>query len=180
MSVVSNTYSKALLAAAKTNKALPQVVADMQALRGLFVQAPEILKAFQNKSIEISSLYAVVDAMVKDKSLNKITGNFMKALIQVRRMTAIDDIFLKFNELVQQENNEVVASVTSARPLEKKYASEITKILEQQIGRKVFLYEEVNPDIIGGIIVQVGSKVYDASLRTQLNGIKIGLERLES
>jgi len=178
MSVVSNTYSKALLAAAKANKALPHVVADMEALRGLFVQAPEILKAFQNKSIEISSLYAVVDAMVKNKSLNKITGNFMKTLIQVRRVTAIDDIFLKFNELVQQENNEAVVSVTSARQLEKKYTSEIKKILEQQIGRKVFLHEEVNPDIIGGIIVQVGSEVYDASLRTQLNGIKIGLERL--
>ena len=180
MSVVSDTYSKALFKAAKSQGLLEIVADDVKSLTKLLVESPSIFKTFSNKSIEIKDLIASVDVIVKQESISKVTGNFLKTLIMSRKFPYIWEIFKNFSNLVLTENQEIVVDITSAQTLEKKHSQEIVKILKQQIGRTVILHERVDPEMLGGLIVQVGSEIYDASIRTQISEIKIGLERLES
>ena len=180
MSVVSDIYSKALFNAAKSKDVLQTVVGDIKSLESLFAVSPDILQVFQNKSIEKKELSDAVDAIIKQKSINIVTGNFLKTLINARKFSFIIDIFHHFHQLVKIDQNEVSVVVTSARALEKKQVAEITDILKQKIGKTISMHERINPDLIGGMIVQVGTEIYDASIRAQISEIKTGLERLGS
>jgi F-type H+-transporting ATPase subunit delta len=98
--------------------------------------------------------------------------NFLELLIEKQRMPEVFRIRRHFDELWKQENKRIDVTVTSAVPLEPAVVEKVGEEIERQTGRKVELVSEVDGEILGGIVLQVGNKVLDASIRARLEKLR--------
>jgi F-type H+-transporting ATPase subunit delta len=98
--------------------------------------------------------------------------NFLKLLIENHRMPVVFRIRREYDRLWEQENKLLPVRVTSAVELDKKTVSQIGDKIAEQTGRKVDLSSEVDPDILGGIVVRVGNSILDASIRNRLEQLR--------
>jgi F-type H+-transporting ATPase subunit delta len=103
--------------------------------------------------------------------------NFLKLLIENHRMPVIFRVRRGYDELWEQENKLLPVRVTSAVELDKKTVSQIGDKIAEQTGRKVDLSSEVDPDILGGIVVRVGNSILDASIRNRLESLRRQVSR---
>jgi len=94
--------------------------------------------------------------------------NFLELLAEKHRMPAIFRIRARFDELWAEENKRLEVKLTSAVELDKKVAAQVGKEIERQTDRKIDLETEVDPDVLGGLVLRVGNRVLDASIRTKL------------
>jgi F-type H+-transporting ATPase subunit delta len=103
--------------------------------------------------------------------------NFLKLLIENHRMPVIFRVRRGYDRLWEEENKLLPVRVTSAVELDKKTVSQIGDKIAEQTGRKVDLSSEVDPDILGGIVVRVGNSILDASIRNRLESLRRQVSR---
>jgi F-type H+-transporting ATPase subunit delta len=103
--------------------------------------------------------------------------NFLKLLIENHRMPVIFRVRREYERLWEEENKLLPVRVTSAVELDKKTVSQIGDKIAEQTGRKVDLSSEVDPDILGGIVVRVGNSILDASIRNRLESLRRQVSR---
>ena len=102
----------------------------------------------------------------------------MGLVAQNRRLFALRDMITAYGKLVAHARGEVAAEVTSAEKLSAAQIKKLKAALKEQVGRDVQMEEKVDPDILGGLIVKVGSRMVDSSLRTKLNNLKIAMKEV--
>jgi F-type H+-transporting ATPase subunit delta len=96
-------------------------------------------------------------------------------LASKRRLFALSDIIRAYDSLVAKQKGEMSAQVTSARPLSDAETAELKSILRSKLSKDVNLETRVDPSLLGGLIVKVGSRMIDSSLRTKLNGLRMAM-----
>ena len=96
-------------------------------------------------------------------------------LASKRRLFMLSDVIRAFGQMVAKLRGEVSASVTSARPLNDAEVASLKQILKSKLGRDARLEAKVDPSLLGGLVVKVGSRMIDSSLRTKLNGIRAAM-----
>jgi F-type H+-transporting ATPase subunit delta len=104
-----------------------------------------------------------------------LTRRFLLLLASKRRLFALSDIIRVYGALVAKLKGEISAQVTSARPLSSHETAELKSILRSKLSKDVNLDPRVDPSLLGGLIVQVGSRMIDSSLRTKLNGFRAAM-----
>lgn len=144
---------------------LKQAVADSADLASL-VRAPIYSSEQQKKGL---------DAILRRMEANPLTVRFVLLLADKRRLFALTDIIRAFNALLSKQRGEVEAQVTSARPLSDAEVAELKKVLKSKLGRDARLEAKVDPKLLGGLVVKVGSRMIDSSLRTKLDGIRAAM-----
>jgi len=108
-----------------------------------------------------------------------LAGNFLKLVASKRRLFAVEGMIRGYRALVDQKNGVVAAEVTVPAALNDKNRAAVLEALKGVTGGKtVSLTEKIDPSIIGGLIVKVGSKMVDASLKTKLNSIKLAMKEV--
>jgi len=117
-----------------------------------------------------------LDAVLDKASISGIAKNFLRVVAANRRLFAVDQIIRGFHALAARHKGEVTAEVTVAEPLNDARMAEIKNTLRQVTGKDVQVDVTVDPSIIGGLKVKVGSRMVDASLRTKLNSIKFAMK----
>ena len=113
--------------------------------------------------------YAVVQACDGRDALDKLTANFMGVLAQNGRLGQIANVIRNYNLLVARHRGEITAEVTSARPLDDDQIEAIKQNLRNRMGRDIAVDLNVDPAILGGLVVKIGSRMIDGSIRTKLN-----------
>src|SRR5262249_24630884 len=112
----------------------------------------------------------------KQAGAGDLTRKLVLLLAQKRRLFALADIVRAFEGLLARHRGEIAAEVTSARELTANEASELRRVLRDKLGPRPKLTPNVDPKLLGGLVVRVGSRMIDSSLRTKLDGLRAAMK----
>jgi F-type H+-transporting ATPase subunit delta len=176
ISGMAGRYATALFELALESKAVDQAQSDLKAFGALIEQSAELERLVRSPVFSADAQARAVGAVLDRMGLGGIAANFVKVVARNRRLFAVRDMITAFNALVARHKGEVTAQVTVAEALNDARLNDIRDTLRQVTGKDVKVDVTVDPSIIGGLKVKLGSRMVDASLRTKLNSIKIAMK----
>jgi len=172
---IAEPYAQALMSLAQERNLTEQFGEQFRALESLFEESPEFSEFIANPVIKAEDKKSVLRRVMDDEA-NPYLTNFLMLLVDKRRIIFLKQITEQFLNLLRQLNQTVLAEVISARELNEEQTRAVAdKVKNITNARNVELKTSVNPDLIGGVIIKVGSQVLDASLRGQLRRISTNL-----
>lgn len=172
VSGVSGRYATALFELAREQKSVDAVLADLDKFTALLAESAD-LKRLVRSPVFASEVQAKALAAVLDKAgISGISANFLKVLAANRRLFVVADVISGYRALVAKFKGEATADVTVAEKLSDKNLDALKTALKAVTGKDVALNIKVDPAIIGGLVVKLGSRMVDSSIRTKLNSIK--------
>ncbi len=174
-SKVVEPYAQALMSVAQSNNLTEQFGENIRSILALLENSPELSEFVGNPIVKGTDKKAVMQRIIGEET-NQYLVNFLMLLIDKRRAIFLEQICQQYLELLRQLNNTVLAEVTAATELneqQRQAVSEKVKAMTQ--AQAVELKTSIDPNLIGGVIVKVGSQVFDNSLRGQLRRIGLSL-----
>ena len=165
-------YAKALLSFAQENGEEEVVHAEMEILKNNFFKTPELKELLINPVLTNREKTHVLIAATDSKTASKTTETFMRFVVAQNRQAYMQQICLSFLSLYRQAHNIVSATLTGASRIEPKAIEKVRKAIEKEYKGTVLLHEAVNPQLIGGFVLDVENDRLDASIAGELNEIK--------
>tara|TARA_Y100001933_G_C18879171_1_gene513288 strand:+ start:380 stop:922 length:543 start_codon:yes stop_codon:yes gene_type:complete len=175
--LVSTTYAQALFEVAMELDKLDQIKDELGFINESFKEHPEFYEVFRTPKINKEERKDIITKVFDGKVSSEVM-NFMKILIDKRRGTAISGIYNEYVDMVDDHKGVVKAVVESAIPLTDEEQKALTEKLAKVTGQEIHLSSVVNPEVIGGIVVKIGDKVIDGSVKSRLNIMKDNLAQL--
>jgi F-type H+-transporting ATPase subunit delta len=175
--LVSNTYAQALFEVALELDNLDQIRDELGFINETFKTYPEFYEVFRTPKINKEERKDVIVKVFSEK-ISKEVMNFIKILVDKRRGTAIGGIYNEFVDMVDAHKGVVKAVVESAVPITEEEQSALTEKLAKVTGKEIRLTALVNPEIMGGLVVKIGDKVIDGSVKNRLDIMKDNLAQL--
>jgi F-type H+-transporting ATPase subunit delta len=172
VSGVSGRYATALFELARDERSIDPVIADLDKFDALLNESAELKRLVRSPLFAAEVQLKALSAVLDKAGITGIAANFLKALTANRRLFAVSDVIGAFRALVAKFKGEASADVTVAEPLSDKNVDALKQALKSVSGKDVTLNVKVDPSIIGGLVVKLGSRMVDSSLRTKLNSIK--------
>ncbi|BDA67959.1 ATP synthase F1, delta subunit [Calothrix sp. PCC 7716] len=172
---IAAPYAQALMSVAQSNNLTEAFGDDARSIVGLLSESEDLRNFFDNPFIQIDTKKSLVNRLLSDDT-NGFFRNFLMLLVDRKRISFLEPIMRQYLSLLRELNQTVLAEVTSAIPLsEAQEQAVIEKVVAMTNARSVELEKKVNSDLIGGVIIKVGSQVIDASLRGQLRRLSLSL-----
>ena len=168
---LSGRYASALFDLASEGGKVTAVEKDLETLSAALGESDDLRAAATNPQLSRRSQGSAMAAVAKHLKLNVLTANFLGVLANNRRLSALPGIIAAFKAIAAAQRGEVSAKVTSAHPLSGEQLATLKDKLTARQGRTVMLSAEVDPDLLGGLVVTIGSQRIDASIRTRLNSL---------
>jgi F-type H+-transporting ATPase subunit delta len=169
---LATRYARALLAALTDPDESRTADEFLASLAGVMEQSSEFRTVMQDPAFPRSSRKAVIDAIAEPHALPAALGRFLHTIIDNNRVGALPSIAAMYHEKREEALGIVPAEIATAVPLDDAAVARARRTLEKMTGRDVRLECKVEPELLGGAVTRVGSKVYDGSLRTQLAQLK--------
>ena len=169
---LSRRYAKALADVAAERGVLEAVGRELHAIAELFKQTREAATFFANPGIPLADKQRVLQSLAERAGVQPLSANFLHLILEKRRLPHLGEIALAYDELTDERLNRAKATVASAAPLPETMLEGLKARLRMATGKEVYLEARVDPAILGGVVAQVGSTVYDGSLRTQLRRMR--------
>ena len=166
---LAGRYASALFSLARDEKQLAEVEASVATLRAALNESEDFAALTKSQTISRAAAEEIVASLAETLKLDKMTGNLLGVLATNRRLGQLSSILAAFDQLVAAHRGEVTAEVTSAFPLSEAQLDEIRKQLKDRAGRSIKITAKVDPSILGGLIVRMGSQMIDSSIKTRLN-----------
>ncbi|KAK9240984.1 OSCP/delta subunit of ATPase [Lipomyces kononenkoae] len=169
---VDGTYASALYTAAAKDSTLDATSKGLTYLKTLIEKDSDIAGILSNPALSASDKKIVVDTLSKSVSAPTV-ANLLSVLAENNRLGLLSEIIEKFGTLMSAHNGEVEATITSATPLDSKLLSRIESAVAKSqfvgAGKKLKVSNKVNPDILGGLIVEVGDRTVDLSVSSKIS-----------
>ncbi len=165
-------YATALFDLAQEANAIDAVKADLDRFDALLAESPDLTRLVRSPVFSSAEQLQALSAVLERAGIGGIAANFLKLVTSNRRLFAVRDMIRGFRELVARHKGEAVAEVTVAEKLKDDHVEALRAALKSVSGKDVDLDIKVDPAIIGGLVVKLGSRMVDTSLRTKLNAIK--------
>jgi len=176
---IARPYANALFELAQGEGNLAEVESGLISVSRLASESPDFSRFLRSPVISADEKARAVDAILsKSAGVTPLVANFIKVIARNGRLFALTSIISVFRELAAKARGEVTAEVTSAEPLNADQLKKLAETLKQKIGKTVTLNEHVDPTLIGGLVVKVGSRMIDSSLRTKLDAMKIAMKEV--
>lgn len=170
MGVVQRIYAEALLEAARDGKAIPRVRDEFAAFAGALAASPDLGDLLRNPQLDPTERRGAIDAIAEGSS--ETFRNFLRLLAEKGRLAELPEVYEEWERLLAAEERILEVELTTAVELSDEEAEAIVGKLEQAAGRKVEATRSVDPDLIGGLILQAGSMRVDGSVRGRLNSLR--------
>lgn len=177
--IVARRYARAFFALGEQTKAADTFGKDLAGLQDAFKESPGLLKLFSSPSFNVQEKKAVLKDVVAKLELAPLTANFLFLLAEKDRLGYLPGIQSTYAAFLDEAQGVVRGKMTTAIALADTRQKDITSTLEKKSGKKLVLSYDVDPAILGGIVLKVGDKVLDASLRAQLHVLKEQIKRGE-
>ena len=168
---LAGRYALALFELARDGNRLDAVTADLTALRAALDESGDFRTLATSPLIGRQETVKAVAATAGAMKLNEITAKFLGVLATNRRLSQLGAIIRAFNLLAARHRGEITAEVTSAYPLDKGQVDALKTNLQGRFGTGIAVESRVDPAILGGLVVKVGSQMIDGSIRTKLNSL---------
>jgi F-type H+-transporting ATPase subunit delta len=156
--------------------AVDAVAGDLAAVRRMLDESPDFIRLVRSPVIKRDAAARAVSALVKTAGFNPLTGNFLGLLARNRRLFELQAMIAAFQRLLADSRGEVAAEVVSATPLSERHVAAVADALKASTGAKIALSTRVDPALLGGMIVRVGSRMVDSSLRTKLSKLELAMK----
>jgi F-type H+-transporting ATPase subunit delta len=166
------SYSRALVDVALEIGSEPAVTKDLLVYRQIFREVPEVVAALHNPAIPKAAKERVLSALMEKYPVTATTGNFMRVLLDHNRFTYFSEIVDCYLRTLDERNGILPALATVVSPLTEAQAEDLRKNITEATGHEVKLEVRPDPGLIGGLVLQLGSTVYDGSVRKQLENIR--------
>ena len=176
VSGVAGRYAAALFELAEEQKNLDDVLADAGLVRALLSESSDLRRLVASPVIGRDEQGQAIAAVLEKAGVSELTRNFVGVVARNRRLFALDDMCVAYREMLSSRRGEMTAEVTSARPLTDEQRDALEKELRTAMGSKVTLDAKVDQSILGGLIVKVGSRMVDSSLKTKLQRLELSLK----
>jgi F-type H+-transporting ATPase subunit delta len=172
VSGVSGRYATALFELARDEKSIDAVKGDLDKFDAMLSESADLKRLVRSPVFSAKAQLNALTAVLDKSGISGISAKFLKVLTANRRLFAVSDAIRAFRALVAKFKGEATADVTVAETLSDRNLDALKTALKSVTGKDVVLNVQVDPSIIGGLVVKLGSRMVDSSLRTKLNSIK--------
>jgi len=172
VSGMAGRYATALFELALEEKAVDAVRADLEKFQALVDANPDLQRLVRSPVFTADEQARALGGVLEKADIDGLAAKFLKLVASNRRLFAVREMIVAYRALVARHKGEVSAEVTVAEELNDKYRDALAAALKSLTGKDVDLAVKVDPAIIGGLVVKLGSRMVDSSLRTKLNAIK--------
>ncbi len=178
ISGVPGRYATALFELASEAGSVDQTGTDLASIGQMLDTSPDLTRLVRSPVFSSDEQWQALSAVLDKAGISGLVVNFVGLVSKNRRLFALRDMITAYAKLVAHAKGEVAAEVTSAEKLSAAQVKKLKAALKEQVGRDVQMEEKVDPDILGGLIVKVGSRMVDSSLRTKLNSLKTRMKEV--
>ncbi len=168
---LAGRYASALFDLAQEKGAVAAVEGDLGGLAAALAESGDLASLVRNPKISREDAAAAMAGIGKLLKLSPLTANFLGVLAENRRLASLGDMIRAFQSIAAASRGEISAQVTSAHPLTAAQLTKLAAQLKAREGRDVNIKTAVDPEILGGLIVRLGSQMIDSSIRTRLNNL---------
>lgn len=173
---VAGRYASALYELADSAKVLDVVADDLRSLRSMLDESDDLACLVVSQVLTRDAQVAAVTALAEKAGFNALTVKFVGLLARNRRLGALRSTAAAFFSQLAARRGEVTAEVASAQDMKPEHLDAVSKVLSESLGSKVALETRVDPALIGGMIVRIGSKMIDSSLATKLQKLRLSMK----
>jgi F-type H+-transporting ATPase subunit delta len=169
-------YANAVFELASEENALETVEGDFSALKTMLKTSPELARLVRSPLFSREDQAKGMGAVLASAGASDLTRKLVLLLAEKRRLFALTNIIGAFEQLLARHRGEVAAEVISAHQLSAPQTAELRSLLKAKLGREPRLTAHVDPNLLGGLVLKVGSRMIDSSLRSKLNGLRAAMK----
>jgi len=173
---VAGRYASALFELAHEQNRLDEVDRDLGKFQSLLDQSDDLSRLVKSPAFAAEEQQRALGAVMDWAGIGATTGNFLKVVTRNRRLFAAEDMIKTFRGLLARHRGEVAAEVKSAVALSNEQMAALKAKLKSSFGKDVRLDTKVDPSLLGGLVIKIGSRMFDSSLRTKLANLKVVLK----
>lgn len=178
VSGVAGRYATALFELSLEERKIDEVSRDLGRFNALIEGSEDLQRLVRSPVFGAGEQAGAVDALLQRAGISGIAANFIRLIARNRRLFVFQEMVRGFAALVSQHRGEISAEVTSAEPLSAAQVKALKESLKKAMGKDVSLNERVDAALIGGLIVKVGSRMIDTSIRTKLDSLKLAMKEV--
>ena len=175
---VAGRYANALFELAKEQKALDEVAVDLNRFNEALDAFEDLKRLVKSPVFTAEEQGRALAAILDRLKIEGLTRNFLLLVAKNRRLFASPNMIRAFRAMLARYRGETSAMVTAAAKLTEAQATALKQALKAALGKEVMLEERVDPSLLGGLVVKVGSRMVDTSLRTKLNSLKVAMKEV--
>ena len=173
---LADRYAAALYAHADDNRMLDQVVAEMDTLGRTIEASADLRRLLESPLIDVNTATKAAIAMLEQEGYSKPVRDFVGVITANRRLRSLPEIVRAFANLVAERRGIITAHVASAHPLNDVQRQQLrARLIEAGYGN-VNIHESVEPDLLGGLVVRIGARLYDTSLKSRLQRLQFAMK----
>jgi len=169
---IAKRYAKALFEIAREEGTIEVIYGELKEFSALLAQSADLAEFFANPVFDSSDKAAVMGNILEKIKMSGTTSNFLKLLVDKRRIDALKQIETCYRKYMDEVLNNVRVDVKTAFPLSENLFARIKEQMEGMTGKNVEMIVEEDPSLLGGIVIGVGDTLYDGSVRAQLDSIR--------
>lgn len=175
-SAAAARYATALFDLAEDGGELDATAGDVSTVRGLLAESGDLRRVVASPVIGRDTQAAALDAVLERAGAGALVRRFVGTVARNRRLHELDAMCAAYGDLLARRRNEATARVTTARPLTDGQLGELEDELRRATGARVTVDAHVDPGILGGMVVRIGSRMVDSSLATRLQRLELSLK----
>jgi F-type H+-transporting ATPase subunit delta len=173
---LAGRYAAALFALADDRDALDAVALDLHGLSDMIDESADLERLIRSPVLSRDEQGRAIAALAERAGFGPLTRQFLGVLAHKRRLFALPDMVKAYDAMLAEHKGEVGAEVISAVPLSATQLESVRRHLTAAVGQAVKLSTAVDPDLLGGLVVRLGSRMIDASIRTKLHQLELALK----
>ena len=175
---IAARYATAIFEIAKESKGVAELETGIDALSAALEESAELRDLINSPVYSRDVQGKAIAAVAAKMGLNTVLTNTLSLMAENRRLFVLPQLAQRLRELIAEDKGEVTADVTSAKALTKTQADKLAKTLKARVGKDVKINATVDESLIGGLVVKVGSKMIDTSIRSKLTSLKTAMNEV--
>ena len=178
ISGVAERCASALFELAVSEKKIAAVEKDLKRMGDLLEGSSDLMRLVKSPVFSADEQVAAIDAILKKAKITGLVGNFVRVVAGNRRLFAVPDMLIAFRQKLAEHRGEVSGQITVAQKLTPDQTKQLKTTLKGVVGKDVALDVTVDPSLLGGMIVKIGSRQIDTSIKTKLSSLKLALKEV--
>ncbi len=176
VSAIAERYADALYDLAEEGQALDAVGEDLKSLKALIAESDDLRKVIRSPVLPRAEQAKGLTSVLEKAGAHELTTKFVGMVASKRRLFVLPAMIDAYVNRLAAARGESAAEVTTAKPLTEKQRAALGDALKRVMGNDVTVHETVDPSLLGGLVVRVGSRLIDSSLRTKLQSLKLAMK----
>lgn len=178
ISGVAERYATSLFELAVESDSIDKVASDLSDFETMLGESADLKRLVESPAFSADEQFRAIGALCDKAGIVGLVGNFLRVVARNRRLFAVPGIIRAYREMVAKHRGETRADVTSAHKLTSGQEADLSAALKAVTGKDVAIDIKVDPSLLGGLVVQIGSRQIDTSLRTKLSTLKLALKEV--